>query len=183
MMGAEYEKWVVPFVAGQCCFAVRMCGRVAGSLVDVCGERAETQSLAVVCLDDTIPQSPISLSPLHLHLHHFPSLSLDAAPASRLDPTRRLSSPQGIQHRSKWSTTAATPARRCSVPLSDLPADRGVTCEGRRHIPSAWPSIPNFSRRPSATSTDAPMPALRRRSWPPCCTSRACRHGVWQCEC
>jgi hypothetical protein len=46
----------------------------------------------------------------------------------------------------KWSTIATTLAVLCPVPLSDLPADRGVTYERRRHTRTeAWPSTPNFS--------------------------------------
>jgi hypothetical protein len=48
-------------------------------------------------------------------------------------PDCSLSSVQGIPLHYKWSTPVTTSAA-CSVPSSDLPADRGVTYERRRPL-------------------------------------------------
>jgi hypothetical protein len=76
--------------------------------------------------------------------HHTRAHPLTSTPHTRpecclllrrtISPACCLSSPQGIPRLHKWSTIATTLAILCSVPLSDLPADRGVTYERRRHM-------------------------------------------------
>ena len=77
----------------------------------------------------------------HHHNHRPPSIASHYLPTHlRLgrDCCRDLSacclsSSQGTTSPHKWSTPATTLAD-CSVPSSDLPADRGVTYERRRSV-------------------------------------------------
>lgn len=78
--------------------------------------------------DFLTPLSPPRPSPPKSDAIH---LCVLGAVCLRDPPERELSLTQGTQLHHKWSTPATTSAA-CSVPWSDLPADRGVTYERRR---------------------------------------------------
>lgn len=74
------------------------------------------------------------LAPRHRRTLRRSRARLGCSFAADALPARCLSSTQGNITASQWNTPATTNAIPCSVPSSDLPADRGVTYELRRRM-------------------------------------------------